>query len=228
MWSKRTIALSLLYLCYMWSTGTGTPINAFNSTSNRPPYREYAKMARYIVKKSNWTAMGTISSLSSIHGFPMVNVISMADSALSAPSTGRIYFLLTDLDFTGPDLKANNKLSALFTEDQDLACTSKNIDTMEPTCARIIFIGKLERLTPGTEEFQQADESYTDRHPASVEWRKAHSFYFCKLNIEKIVVLDYYGGPNYVSIDDYYNANFDADENSIDYRQPSVITPKLF
>lgn len=27
--------------------------------------------------------------------------------------------------------------------------------------------------------------------------------------IDNIVVLDYYGGPHYVGIDDYYNANYD-------------------
>lgn len=27
--------------------------------------------------------------------------------------------------------------------------------------------------------------------------------------IDNIVVLDFYGGPHYVAIDDYYNANYD-------------------
>lgn len=226
MWSHRFLLFTLLNLCFVWTLGRHTPINGSQS-SIRPPHREYAKMARYIVNKSNWTSMGTISTVPSIQGFPMVNVVSVADSALNAPSTGNIYFLLTDLDFTGQDLKANNKLTAMFTEDQDLACTSKNVDTMEPTCARIIFVGKLERLTPNTTEYKQADVAYTDRHPASVKWREVHGFYFCKLNIEHIAVLDYYGGANFVSPDDYYNANYDADYNSIEHQQPSVITPKL-
>ncbi|XP_055303118.1 protein CREG1-like [Sitodiplosis mosellana] len=176
-----------------------------------PPYRDYGKIphyvARYLVHKSNWTSMGTISSQSFFQGFPMVNVISIADSANNGPSTGHIYFLLTDLDFTGQDLAIDNKLTAMFTEDQDLACTSKNIDTMEPTCARAIFTGKVVRLIPGTDEHKQAAEWYTDRHPASIKWQSTHEFYFCKLDIEQIAVLDYYGGVNYVSVDDYYNAN---------------------
>lgn len=197
----------------------------------RPPYHEYAKMARYLVHKSNWTSMGTISSLSTIHGFPMVNVISVADSAYDAPSTGHIYFLLTDLDFTGQDLAENNKLTALFSEDQDLACTSNHTDTMEPTCARVIFTGKVLRLTPGTMEYKNADEYYTNRHPASIHWRKSHTFYFCKLNIENIAVLDFYGGAHYISVDEYYNANYDGDANANDIDdifQPSVIGPKPF
>lgn len=32
----------------------------------------------------------------------------------------------------------------------------------------------------------------------------------CTLNITQIVVLDWYGGPHYVSITDYYNSNDDS------------------
>lgn len=208
--------------------------------SIRPSYHEYAKMARYLVHKSNWTAMGTISSLSIIQGFPMVNVISIADSAWQAKSTGRIYCLLTDLDFTAKDLAKTNKLTALFSEDQDLACTANGTDSMEPTCARVIITGSIMRLDPNTPEYADANEWYTNRHPASIHWRKTHSFYFCKLNIENIAVLDFYGGAHYISVVDYYNANYDADdvwdgsseENDVDLvtlnvkRQPSVITPQ--
>lgn len=146
MWSLLTILLLLL--------ATDKSINALESSTesgtgigrvidSRPPYNEYAKIARYLVHKSNWTSMGTISTEPALLNYPMVNVISIADSALNAPSTGRIYFLLTDLDFTGQDLAVNNKLTALFTEDQDLACTTNHTDTMEPICARVIFVGQM-------------------------------------------------------------------------------------
>lgn len=204
-----------------------TNINVNDNDNNRPPYNDYAKIARYLVHKSNWTSMGTISTESTLLNFPMVNVISMADSALHAPSTGRIYFMLTDLDFTGRDLAVNNKLTALFTEDQDLSCTTNHTDTMEPICARAIFVGRMIKLQSPLDEYKFADAAYTDRHPASINWRKTHLFYMCKFDIEYIAVLDFYGGPHYVNIDDYYNANYDADvmmTNEIDH-QPSVIKP---
>lgn len=221
---------------------TDKSIDAFELTGSsniddiRPPYNEYAKIARYVVHKSNWTSMGTISTEPRLLNFPMVNVISVADSALNAPSTGHIYFMLTDLDFTGRDLAVNNKLTALFTEDQDLSCTTNHTDTMEPICARVIFVGRMQKLLANTDEYKFADQAFTDRHPASINWRHTHSFYLCKFDIEHIAVLDFYGGPHYVSITDYYNANYDASaadvnmtENEIyhvDGHQPSVVTPK--
>ena len=41
----------------------------------------------------------------------------------------------------------------------------------------------------------------------------AHNFFLCKLAIEQIVVLDYYGGPHYVTYEDYMKADLDGDES---------------
>lgn len=36
-----------------------------------------------------------------------------------------------------------------------------------------------------------------------------HNFELCKVDIERVIVLDYYGGPHTVSVEEYYKANFD-------------------
>lgn len=179
-----------------------------------PPRTEYAKVARYIVHKSEWTAMGTVSILKTIEGYPMVNIISVADSPRNAKSTGHIYFLLTDLDFTGKDLRVNNKLTALFSNDQDLECTKQNVDPMEPVCGRIMISGSVKRLSEGTEAYDVAFKTFVSRHPASENWVRAHDFYLCELDIQQIAVLNFYGGPHYVTPEDYYKANFDADSEN--------------
>lgn len=60
-------------------------LNVFDIESNDleldpPDHTDYAKMARWLVHNVEWTAMGTISTLPSINGFPMVNVIAISDS----------------------------------------------------------------------------------------------------------------------------------------------------
>lgn len=42
------------------------------SISDPPPHTDYPKMARWLVHNSEWTAMGTISTVPAIVGFPMV------------------------------------------------------------------------------------------------------------------------------------------------------------
>lgn len=109
-----------------------------------PPHTEYAEMARYLVHRSDWTAMGTNSL--KFPGFPMVNIISIADSPKNEKSTGNIYFYLTDLDFTGQDLKEDNKVTIMLTQDQDQSCKKNNLDAMEPTCARIMIAGSIKKV----------------------------------------------------------------------------------
>lgn len=181
---------------------------------NPPPsYKDYAKMGRWLVHNVEWTAMGTISTLPAIAGFPMVNVIAMADSEVGAKSTGNIYFYLTMLDFTAQDLSKNNKLTALFTMDQDLYCSKRNIDPMEPTCARGMISGEALRVEKDSDEFIFATSAMISHHPASVNWLNTHNFFLCKLNISSICILDWYGGPHFVNVDDYFKAEIDSDRN---------------
>lgn len=178
-----------------------------------PPHTEYAKMARWLVHNSEWTAMGTISTLPLLNGFPMVNVIAMADSAKSEKSTGNIYFYLTMLDFTAQDLSKNNRLTTLFTMEESLYCSKRSIDPMEPTCARVMISGQALQVPVDSEEFKFATAAMVSHHPASINWLNTHDFFLCKLNISSICTLDWYGGPHYVTVEDYFKAKIDSDFN---------------
>lgn len=189
----------------------------FNDSENAvevddpPPHTEWAKMARWLVHNSEWTAMGTISSLPALNGFPMVNVIAMADSAIGDKSTGNIYFYLTMLDFTAQDLSKKNRLTTLFTMDESLYCSKRNIDPMEPTCARVMISGEAMKVPVGSEEFKTATSAMISHHPASINWLNTHDFFLCKLNISSICTLDWYGGPHFVTPEDYFKAKIDSD-----------------
>lgn len=184
-----------------------------NLESNDPPsHDDHAKMARWLVHNADWTAMGTVSTLPAIAGFPMVNVIAVADSAKGAKSTGEVYFYLTMLDFTAQDLSKKNELTALFSMDQSLYCSKRDIDPMEPTCARLMISGEALRVPENTKEFEFATAAMISRHPASANWINTHDFFLCKLNISSICVLDWYGGPHFVTPDDYFKAELESDK----------------
>lgn len=142
----------------------------------------------------------------------MVNVIAMADSEKGAKSTGNIYFYLTMLDFTAQDLSKKNQLTALFSMDQDLSCAKQNMDPMEPTCARAMISGEALHVSKDSAEFDFATAAMISHHPASINWLKTHDFFLCKLNISSICILDWYGGPHYVTLDDYFNADLQTDK----------------
>lgn len=158
----------------------------------------------------DWTSASTNSV--QFPGIPFVNVISVSDSAIGGRSTGLIYFYITDLDFTAKDLNADDRISLLFTEEQGLSCSARGEDAMEPTCARIIITGKRRILEENTREWLFARIAMTSRHPSVLNWEKEHKFYLCKVEIDQVIVLDFYGGANYVTAEDYYRANYDWPE----------------
>ncbi|XP_017076605.1 protein CREG1 [Drosophila eugracilis] len=164
----------------------------------------HAKIARDLVHRTNWAAFGSLSTNKLVEGYPMVNIISIDDSDAKENSTGRIRFVLTDLDFTGPDWQKDNKVTLLFSDEQTLKCKDGGQDPMEPTCARAMISGKVKKLDPSERTYKPAFDAFVKRHPAASNWIKVHNFYLCELDISNIFVLDFYGGPHIVSASDYY------------------------
>lgn len=202
-------------------------METFETTDDAPPnYKEYAKMARYLVHKAEWVSMGSLSTVAAVKGFPMVNIISVADSARGEKSTGVMYFYLTMLDYTAQDLAKDNRLTVMLSMDQDLYCTKNGIDPMEPTCARIMISGTVVKINETSPEYQFGSSAMFSRHPAAKKWIETdgHNFFLCKLDIVQIAVLDFYGGPHYVTVEDYMAADPDkkaAASNTNGRRVPS-------
>ncbi|XP_041765040.1 protein CREG1-like [Anopheles merus] len=217
--TKRWIVLYIMVSAILLTTlacwnnlSGGSLIEMFEDDSDGPPpHTEYAKMARYLVHKAEWVSMGSLSTVDAIKGFPMVNIISVADSARGEKSTGTLYFYLTMLDYTAQDLDRDNRLTVMLTLDQDLYCTRNGIDPMEPTCARIMVSGRADKIENGTAEYAFGSRAMFSRHPAAQKWIQTdgHNFFLCKLNITQIAVLDFYGGPHYVTMADYLAADPD-------------------
>ncbi|XP_061390008.1 protein CREG1-like [Musca vetustissima] len=176
---------------------------------SKPDDLNHAEIARKLVHQTDWASVGTISQKPAIKDYPMVNIISINDNDAQQKSTGRIQFLLTDLDFTGEDRKVNNRTTFLFTDEQRLHCSQGSdvpfIDPMEPKCPRAMISGQIKKLDKNSRDYSPAEASFIKRHPAAENWIKKHDFYLCELEIENIYVLDFYGGPHNVKADDYYN-----------------------
>lgn len=173
--------------------------------------QDFTKIARTLVHKASWAAFGTISTEADLLGFPMVNVISIADSDTGDEfKQGEIFFMLMDLDYTGKDWEKNNKVTLLFSDDQNGDCTRNNKEPMGHACPRVHISGQVERLDTKSDSYSKALDIYISRHPlmekvvgtGDSEIAKIHGFYLCKLNIQKITVQP--SGKD-VDIDSYYD-----------------------
>jgi len=170
-----------------------------------PPHEQVARMARYVLHQSDWTSMATLSSRRNFSGYPTANVFSVSDGP-TGNSSGTPYFYLSAWELSSHDLMKNNRASITMSLAQGQYCKVNEIDPEDPTCAHVIFTGRILFLKEGDEEADFARKALFTRHPAMEGWPKGHQWSFAKLKIEDIMLLDYYGGVKHINIQDYYNA----------------------
>ncbi|XP_066996786.2 uncharacterized protein CREG [Anabrus simplex] len=175
-----------------------------NFGPNPPPPEQGAKMARYIVHNADWASIATISSNREVRTFPFANIVSISDGT-PTNSSGVPYMYLTPMDMSSQDLEIDSRCSLAISLAEGDYCKQKSLDPEDPRCARVILTGKLKRIKTYTPEIEFAENAMFTRHPAMRSWPASHNWFFAKIKIEQIVVLDYFGGPKFISRQDYFN-----------------------
>jgi len=179
--------------------------NTLTNDDDPPPHAEVARMARYITHKSNWCALATVSVREPIVGFPFANIFSVSDGPLDK-SSGVPYMYISPWEISAHDLRQNNKTSITMSLAQGNYCSKMNYDPEDPRCAHIILTGVFTKLDEKSKEGQFAKTALFSRHPIMPEWPEDHGFFFAKLEIKNILVLDFFGGAKTVPLDDYFSA----------------------
>ncbi|XP_032679469.1 protein CREG1-like [Odontomachus brunneus] len=173
-----------------------------------PPVDQAALMARYVVNQADWASVATISTRKDTQTFPVANLISFSDGLIGSGS-GIPYMYLTPLDYTAQDLAKDHRASLLMTLAQGSYCKDKQWDPMDPRCARIILTGKIKALNDTSAEYQFAKQAVFGRHPHLEKMPADHRFFFAKLKILAIALLDTFGGPTYINVKDYLHPPVD-------------------
>ncbi|XP_018365661.1 PREDICTED: protein CREG1 [Trachymyrmex cornetzi] len=161
-----------------------------------------AAMARYIVNQADWGAVATISTRKDIPSFPVANLVSIADGPIGG-GTGIPYMYLTPLDYTAQDLVKDHRATVFVSLAQGDYCKNKGYDPMDPRCARVLLTGKIKAVKNETHEV--VEQLFFGRHPKLRNMPADHKFFLAELDISTIALLDTFGGPKYISVDDYLN-----------------------
>ncbi|XP_018345415.1 PREDICTED: protein CREG1 [Trachymyrmex septentrionalis] len=188
-----------------------------HTLQNLPP----AVMARYIVNQADWAAVATISTRKDIRNFPVANLASIADGPVGG-GTGIPYMYLTPLDYTAKDLAKNHHATVFVSLAQGDYCKTKGYDPMDPRCARILLTGKIKAVK--NESVEVVEQLFFDRHPKLRNPPADHKFFFAQLDISTIALLDNFGGPKYISVDDYLKAP--TIRNNFDWRRRRIFLNK--
>lgn len=155
--------------------------------------------ARWIVAKSLWTTVSTVSS--SKEGQPFGNIRSIADGACFLGSSGLPYFYLPGPDPSAVDIAANPKITLSFTEaalgervgTDGTACGGK--DAEDPTCAKLTLTGRA--LALEGDQITAAKEAFKVQHPRA-SWLSTGGAHtggnYYTLDLQEIMFLQNYGG----------------------------------
>lgn len=170
--------------------------------------------ARALVHAASWASISTISRAEQTPGMPFSNIVSFADGTAGA-STGVPYFLVSPLDDSIQDLLKDPRMSFSLTAaqldnagDGNSACSiGLGGDAESPPCTRVTLSGTFVNIT-GTAEAITAERALYERHPLMKQWGPGnpmglHDFFFAKLSLEQVWVIDHYGGAARLTIADY-------------------------
>ncbi|XP_047377365.1 protein CREG1 isoform X2 [Sciurus carolinensis] len=170
-----------------------------------PPREDAARVARFVTHVCDWGALATTATLEAVRGGPFADVLSLSDGPPGAGS-GVPYFYLSPLQLSAHNLQENPHATLTMSLAQTNFCRKNGFDPQSPLCAHIILSGAVTKVNETEVDF--AKHSLFVRHPEMKTWPSSHNWFFAKLNITNIWVLDYFGGPKIVTPEEYYNVTF--------------------
>ncbi|XP_017655456.1 protein CREG1 [Nannospalax galili] len=170
-----------------------------------PPRDDAPRVARFVTHVSDWGALATISTLEAVRGRSFGDVISVSDGPPGVGS-GVPYMYLSPLQMTVNNLQENPQATLTMSLAQTVFCRKNGFDPQSPLCVHIILAGTVTKVNETEVDF--AKNSLFIRHPEMKTWPSSHNWFFAKLNITNIWVLDYFGGPKIVTPEEYFNVTF--------------------
>ncbi|XP_019225284.1 PREDICTED: protein CREG1 isoform X2 [Nicotiana attenuata] len=135
------------------------------------------------------------------------NVVSFSDG-LPDKGRGIPYFYLTTLDPTARNALKDQRSSLTISEYAIGSCGKT--DPENPSCAKITLIGKLKLLNGDPKETSFAQTALFTKHPEMKGWPKGHNFQIFKIEIEEIFMINWFGGPKPLTVDQYLQAKMDS------------------
>lgn len=181
---------------------------AVSALHPRPDFNHTASYARWLVHESDYGVVATHHGNGGVFG----NVISIADGAGAADSTGVIYTFLPGLDATYHDVMLNSSVSITWSEMQLASGTSGgclNSTAENPPCGRVTISGKLTKVPEANKSI--ALKYLFATHPVMEGWSKAHifePFWIEPSSMTDLFVINMFGGAHPMAAADYFAADW--------------------
>jgi len=181
------------------------------TVTGRPNFgKDAAGHARWLVAKSLWTTVSTVSTREDGQAFG--NIRSMVDGECFLGGSGLPYFYLPSPDPTAIDVEADSQIVLSFTEaalpqlvgEDGVSCGG--MDAEDPTCAKIAISGRAIPLED--DQIPKAEASFGAQHP-NAKWLSQGGAHtggkYYTIQIDSFEFFRSYGGLAHLSVEDYTN-----------------------
>ena len=200
------------------------PVGA-TTAKKQPPFPDKVANARWLAHTLDWGVLSTTSNRPGRVGKPFGNPYSFSDGTTDN-STGVPYFLastydqsmhdifnIDDSDGNGaahPDVSLTLSEAELKGHNARTCVTARRGDPENPPCTRLVLSGKYVNLT-GTAEEATAKEAFLSRHPLGEEWATFSDFFFGKIDVQDVWLIDTFGGASIIDPAEYFNITVGAE-----------------
>lgn len=165
---------------------------------SKPDPKDAAATARWLVAQNSWGVLNTLAS--DLGGAPFGNVVSFSDG-VPGKGLGIPYFYLTTLDPTARNGLKDPRASLTVSEYPIGTCGK--IDPENPTCSKLTLTGKLKLVDGNSMEAEFAKSALFSKHPEMKNWPKNHDFQIFTLKIDNLFLIDWFGGPKPLTLEEY-------------------------
>jgi len=166
--------------------------------AGKPSHDKFAEVARWQLKQASWGALATTSVR--LNGIAFGNPISVSD----ALDNGTPYAYVSALDESMKDIAVNPRCTMTFSE-ASIDCQSLQLDPEDPRCVRLSLSGVFVNVTD-EREFAKAKAAIFTRHPPMKSWPSDHNWEIFKLEIDRIWLIDFFGGAADIPVANYTKA----------------------
>jgi len=177
-----------------------------------PAWDDYAARSRWVVHHSLFSTISTLSDADA-DSDAFGNIRSITDGDSLSSSSGRPIFYLPDVDPSAVDMsESEDQIILTFSEaalaqrvtEDGKTCAGQMAGM--PTCAQVALYGKAVK-----NENENALEYFGSYHPLAPWLAQGGSHMsgdYYTIEIEKIMLLDYFGGPKDVDVKEYLGYDF--------------------
>lgn len=170
--------------------------------AQRPAVDDKPGTARWILNQVKWGVLATTNIR--LNGTAFGNPVSVTDAMMD----GTPYFYVSMMDESIEDLQEHPQCTLSLSE-ASLDCAALKLDPEDPRCSRLSLTGTMVNVTDQTEH-DKAKEVLFSQHPSMKSWPADHGWLIQKLKIDKIWLIDTFGGASDISVKDYVAAKAPA------------------